>query len=108
MADESVEKNLEVEEEEYKTLGKFGRMRRTYLKEHKPALYNQMLRAGELQDHLWEVNDTAREMLKYMMAEMLKRDPAPDKATNPMGWVGHMNSLQASAEEVILAELVYN
>ena len=107
MAEESINKP-EAEEEEDNPLGKYGIMREVYLMEHRLLEYKYLLESGKLQSHLRDVDDTAHERLEHMMAEMLKRDPAPDKATNPMGWVGHMNSLQASAEEVILAELVYN
>jgi hypothetical protein len=46
--------------------------------------------------------------MERLIEELVKKDPPPDKATNQMGWVGHMNSLKAQAEEIVLAELVYN
>ena len=89
-------------------LGKYGRMRRTYLKEHRPVLYNTLLLTGSLYPILLELEQTAEQMKAQMMAELLKQNPAPDKAKNQMAWVQHMNSLDAQAEEVIQMELIYS
>ena len=58
--------------------------------------------------HLWEIQETAERRLNQMMEELLAQNPAPDKATDPMAWVQHMNSLKAQAEETIFAELIYS
>ena len=89
-------------------LGKYGRMRRNYLKEHRPVLYNSMLLNGTLYPHLTELEQTAESRMQQMMTELLKANPAPDKATNQMAWVQHMNSLRAQIEETILTELIYS
>ena len=89
-------------------LGKYGRMRRTYLKEHRPVLYNTLLLTGSLYPILLELEQTAEQMKAQMMAELLEQNPAPDKAKNQMAWVQHMNSLDAQAEEVIQMELIYS
>ena len=89
-------------------LGKYGRMRRNYLKEHRPVLYNSMLLNGTLYPYLTELEQTAESRMQQMMAELLKANPAPDKTTNQMAWVQHMNSLKAQAEEMILTELIYS
>ena len=91
-----------------KTLGKYGRLRRTYLMNHRPVLYNTMLLSGTLHPHLLEVEQTAESRMQQMMAELLKQNPAPDKEKNQMGWVRHMNSLRTQTEETILAELIYS
>ena len=91
-----------------KPLGKYGRMRRTYLMQHRPVLYNSMLLNGSLHPHLLEVEQTAENQKQQMMTELLKANPAPDKATNQMAWVQHMNSLRAQTEETILTELIYS
>ena len=91
-----------------KTLGKYGRLRRTYLMNHRPVLYNTMLLNGSLYPHLMEVEQTAESRMQQMMTELLKQNPAPDKEKNQMGWVRHMNSLRAQTEEIILTELIYS
>ena len=58
--------------------------------------------------HLMELEQTAEIRMQQMMAELLKQNPAPDKAQHQMQWVQHMNSLRAQTEETILAELIYS
>ena len=89
-------------------LGKYGRLRRTYLMNHRPVLYNTMLLNGSLYPHLMEVEQTAESRMQQMMNELLKANPAPDKAQNQLMWVQHMNSLKAQAEELVLTELIYS
>ena len=89
-------------------LGKYGRLRRTYLKQYRPVLYNSMLLNGTLYPHLMELEQTAESRMQQMMAELLKQNPAPDKAQNQLMWVQHMNSLKAQAEELVMTELIYS
>ena len=89
-------------------LGKYGRMRRTYLKEQRPVLYHTMLMNGSLYPHLMEVEQTAESRMQQMMTELLKQNPAPDKEQNQMAWVQHMNSLKTQAEEMVMTELIYS
>ena len=89
-------------------LRKYGRLRRTYLMNHRPVLYNTMLLNGSLCPHLMEVEQTAESRMQQMMAELLKQNPAPDKAQKQLMWVQHMNSLKAQAEELVLTELIYS
>ena len=91
-----------------KPLGKYGRLRRTYLKEHRPVLYHTMLMNGSLYPHLMEVEQTAESRMRQTMAQLLKQTPAPDKENRQMEWVQHMNSLKAQAEELVLTELIYS
>ena len=91
-----------------KPLGKYGRLRRMYLKDHRPVLYNTMLLNGSLYPHLMEVEQNAAAMKEQMMTELLAKNPAPDKEQNQMAWVQHMNSLKAQAEELVLTELIYS
>ena len=91
-----------------KPLGKYGRLRRTYLMNHRPVLYNTMLLNGSLYPHLMEVEQTAESRMQQMMNELLKANPAPDKAQNQLMWVQHMNSLKAQAEELVMTELIYS
>ena len=99
--------NVIVPEEEKRPIGKYGRMRKNFLREHRPMTYEDMKLTETLFPHLWEVQDTATSRLARMMEELLQKDPAPDKKTDQMGWVRHLNALKAQAEEVILSELVY-
>ena len=91
-----------------KPLGKYGRLRRTYLMNHRPVLYNTMLLNGSLYPHLMEMEQTAESQMQQTMAQLLKQNPAPDKEQNQMAWVQHMNSLKAQAEELVLTELIYS
>ena len=90
-------------------IGKYGRMRKKYLKEHRPILYNDLIFRGKLQRHLWEIDQTAHQRLEQMMLEMKKQAGITErlKAENPIVWVGQMNALKQQAEETILAELIY-
>ncbi len=91
-----------------KPLGKYGRMRLSFLRQQHPALYNTMLLNGSLYPHLIEVEQTAESRMQQTMAQLLKQNPAPDKEQNQMAWVQHMNSLKAQAEELVLNELIYS
>ena len=99
--------NLTLPQQE-KALGKYGRLRRTYLMKHRLVLYHTMLINGSLYPHLMEVEQAAESQKQQMMNELLKANPAPDKEKNQMSWVQHMNSLKAQAEELVLTELIYS
>ena len=90
-----------------KPLGKYGRMRRAYLKENRPVLYSTLVLSEQLFPHLWEIQQTCEERMEHIMTGLLEHHPAPDKATHQMEWVGHMNMLKAQAEEIILRELIH-
>ena len=91
-----------------KPLGKYGRMRLSFLRQQHPALYNTMLLNGSLYPHLMEVEQTAESRMRQSMEQLLKQNPAPDKAQNQLMWVQHMNSLKAQAEELVMTELIYS
>ena len=100
--------NLTLSETETKPLGKYGRMRRKYLQEHRPVLWNSMILSEKLYPHLREIDETANRRMEQLMSELLASAPAPDKETRQMAWVQHMNALKAQAEEIILTELIFN
>ena len=83
-------------------------MRKTYLKEHRPILYNQMLLSEKLYPHLLEIDETAQSRLEQMMPQLAKEAGATEelKAGDPMKWVGLMNTCKAQAEEILMAELI--
>lgn len=90
------------------TLGKYGRMRRSFLEQSKPMLFNDMVLTETLFPHLWEVQHTCEKRMDLLMAELLVKNPAPDKVTQQLVWVAHMNSLKAQAEELVVSGLIYN
>ena len=102
--------DLSLTEQENRPLGKYGRMRRKYLEEHRPILWNQMILNETLFPHLREIEETANRRLEQMMPALMKAAGVMEdlKARDPMAWVGLMNSCKAQAEEVILRELIYN
>mgnify|MGYP005765450501 CR=1 FL=1 len=91
-------------------LGKYGRMRRTYLKEHRPILFQRLVLEEKLYAHLREIDETAHQRLSEMMPQMAKEAGVTEalKAADPMKWTGLMNTLKAQAEEIILNELVFS
>ena len=95
--------------QEAKPLGKYGRMRKKYLQEHRPVLWNQMILSDTLYPHLREIDETASSRLEQMLPALAKEAGATEelKASDPMTWVGLMNTCKAQAEEAILTELVY-
>ena len=100
--------DLKLSEQPTKPLGKYGRMRKTYLKEHRPILYSQMLLSEKMYPHLQEIDGTANARLEQLMPVLAQEAGAMEalKASDPMKWVGLMNSCKAQAEELILAELI--
>ena len=67
-----------------------------------------MILSESLFPHLWEVQQTCEKRMDLLMAELLVKNPAPDKATQQFAWVAHMNVLKAQAEELVVSELIYN
>ena len=91
-------------------LGKYGRIRKTYLKEHHPVLFSNLLLSEKLYPHLREIDETAQSRLETMMPRLMEAAGISEKlkAENPMQWVGLMNNCKAQAEETILRELIYS
>ena len=102
--------DLSLSEQPEKPLGKYGRMRKAYLKEHHPILYNQLLMSEKLYPHLLEIDETAQSRLEQMMPQLAKDAGATEqlKASDPMRWVGLMNTCKAQAEEILMAELIHS
>lgn len=98
--------DIELKNTETKPLGKYGRMRRAFLQENNPMLLNDLILSEQLFPHLQEIDETAHRRVEQLMTELLEKNPAPDKATQQMAWVKHMNSLKAQAEEIVTAELI--
>ena len=89
--------------------GKYGRMRRQYLKEHRRALYTCMMAEGTFWKHLAEIDRSCNARLEIIETAMMKQEGVTEalKASDQMEWVRRRNSIRNRAEEVILTELVY-
>ena len=86
---------------------KYGAMRRAYLREHRPIIYNQLLLSEQLFPHLREVQQEAHERLDSFMSDMLVFQPPPDKAADSLAWAEHMTEIRSSAEKMMLDLVVY-
>lgn len=101
--------NLTIDESEQQPIGKYGRMRRRYLKEHRRVLYTNLLVTGKLDQHLAAIDKACEERMELLMQQMAKQEGVTEvlKATDQMEWVRRMNSIRSRAEEIVLHELVY-
>ena len=95
---------------ETEPIGRYGRMRQKYLREHRPILWIQMVLNGMLWPHLHEIETAAQSRIDRMLPKLAAEAGATEalKAADPMKWTGLMNSCKAQAEEVVLSELIYN
>ena len=93
----------------YLPLGKYGMLRQTYLQKHHKELFSKMLLCDELWPHLLEVEQQAHTMLETMVMQMAKAEGVTEsmKSTDPLRWIGLMNSFKSAEEEIILREVVY-
>lgn len=101
--------NLVISETEQSPLGKYGRMRRRCLKEHRPVLYTNLLVTGKLDQHLAEIDMACEERMELLTRQMAKQEGVTEalKVADQMEWVRRMNSIRNRAEEIVLHELVY-
>jgi hypothetical protein len=85
-------------------------MRRQYLKSHKKALFSSLLMSGKLNEHLYEIDQTANEYLERISKQMAEHEGVTEKlkAESQMEWVGKMNSIRNRVEEFIKADLIYD
>ena len=101
--------NLELPDTEHYQIGKYGHLRQTYLREHRPVLYNTMFLNGTLNRHLAETDQICNERMEHMVAQMAECEGVTEalKASAQLEWVGRMNNIRNRAEEIVLAEVVY-
>ena len=101
--------NLSLPDEPDYQIGKYGRLRRSYLKDHRPVLYANFLTSGTLHRHLAEIDQACHERMEIIVSAMAKQEGVTEalKASDQMEWVRRMNSIRSRAEEVVLTELVY-
>lgn len=95
--------------EEEPTYGKYGMLRKQYLKEYRPARYQCLLLTGKLTEHLNQIDRDAREQVEMLMKRMAEKQGVTEtlKMQDQMKWVGLMNNIKASAEEIVLENIVY-
>ncbi len=101
--------NLALPDEPEYQIGKYGRMRRSYLKEHRPVLYANLLTSGTLHRHLAEIDRACNERMAIIVSDMARQEGVTEalKAADQMEWVRRMNSIRSRAEEIVRTELVY-
>ena len=96
--------------EEFRPIGKWGRMHRDYLKEHHPIQFNNLVLSGNLWTYLADLNQQAQQRMDTLVSQLKTAEGITEalKATNPMSWTQRMNNITARAEEIIREELIYN
>lgn len=102
--------DLAVPEEEPATYGRFGRMRLKYLKEHHRGTYTFLLTSGQLTHHLNEIDREGNKMLNLLIEQMAQVHGVTEqlKENDQIVWIGAMNSIRNSAEEVVSRELIFD
>ena len=101
--------DLRVPKEEPAPYGKYGRMHMAFLQKHQRGMYLKLLLASKLTAYLNEIDNAAREQVELLIRQMAAKQGVTEslKATNQMAWVGAMNQIKHSAEEIVLNELIY-
>ena len=95
--------------EEKPTYGKYGMLRKQFLKEYRSARYQYMLLTGKLNEHLNQIDQEVREQVETLMEQMTEKQGVTEelKAQDQMEWVRLMNNIKASAEEIVLKNMIY-
>ena len=101
--------DLELPEDEEAHYGKYGILRKTYLKEHGKPYYQMLMLQGKLNKHLNRVDREAYERVEVLVMQMAEKQGVTEqlKAEQPMLWVRKMNGIRTTAEEMVLTEIVY-
>ena len=96
------------EETEY-PIGKYGMLRKQFLKEHRSATYQYLLLTGKLTEHLNQIDQEARKQVEILMEQMVKKQGATEelKAQDQMKWVRLMINIKSSAEEIVVKNTIY-
>ena len=100
--------NLTIQKEE-RSIGKWGRMHREFLREHRPIQFSQMVLSDTLFTYLADFNEQAQQRMETLISQMQVAEGVNEelKAADPIAWVQHMNNIHARTEEVILSELIF-
>ena len=99
--------NLTLNEQPMQPIGKYGSLRKEFLRENYPMTFEELTVSGNLYRHLLEVEKTVRQEIEQAVKSLLQKNPAPDRKTDPLGWTQHMNNLKLQAEELAMLTL-YN
>lgn len=101
--------DLELPEDEEAHYGKYGILRKTYLKEHRKPYYQMLMLQGKLNKHLNRVDRDAYERVEVLVMQMAEKEKVTErlKAEQSMLWVQRMNEIRNIAEEIALAEMIY-
>jgi len=102
--------DLDLSDADQSPLGRYGRMRLNYLREHHPGLYTRLILSGKLYEHLAEIDRVSRQRMEQIVPRMAQAEGVDErlKATDQMSWVGRMNNIRQRAEESVLWELVFD
>lgn len=94
--------------EESRPIGRWGRMHKAFLQEHRPGQYNALLLSGKLWTYLADLNEQAADRLACIVSQMQEAEGVTEelKARDQLAWVGGMNSIRSRAEEIILSEMI--
>ena len=100
---------LDLGEQTSYEIGKYGKLHLAFMKQHRRGTYTTLLTEGRLNEHLHGIDEQAHEQLDLLTAQMAKQMGVFEelKAYDPMRWVQMMNNIKASAEEIVLKEVVY-
>ena len=100
---------LEISEQTNYEIGKYGHLHLDFIKKHRRGTYTTLLTEGHLNEHLHAIDEQVREQINLHIAQMAEQLEITEelKATDPMRWVQMMNNIKASAEEIVLKEVVY-
>ena len=95
--------------EESRPIGRWGRMHKTFLQEHRPGQYNELLLSGKLWTYLADLNGQANDRLVCIISQMQAAEGVTEelKARNWLCWVQSMNSIRSRAEEIICSEMIF-
>ncbi len=97
------------EQEDNRPIGKWGNLRKSYLKQHKRVFYNTLVNNLTLHTHLADIDEQARSMFYSLVEQMMKSEGITEelKEQNQMEWVGRMNNIIERANEIVCSELIY-
>ena len=100
---------LEISEQTNYPLGKYAHLRLDFMKKHRRGTYTTLFTEGRLNEHLHIIDEQAHEQMNLHIAQMAEQMDVTEKlkASNPMRWVQMMNNIKATAEEIVLKEVVY-
>lgn len=95
--------------EERRSIGRWGRMHKKYLKECHPACYSSLLLSGKLDTYLADLNEQAEDRLEIIINQMKVAEGVTEelKATDQLRWIQMMNSIYNRAAEIIKHEMIY-